>query len=116
MGEQRPLAQQPLVTRTKLDFGDRKRVTQMKRAVHVGVWKVPEPLGIFLFDLGGRQSSQLIWGGGVDVEGLLVLPFLLVLFLEVYQEVALARLWRKCLDDGLREMEMKVRTWANSIV
>jgi len=116
MGEQCPFAQQPLVTRAKFDFGDRKCVTQVKRAVHVGVWEVPKPLGVFLLDLCGRQSSQQIWGGGVDVEDLIVFPFLLVSFFKVYQEVALARLQRDKLDDDLREMEMRVRTWANSIV
>ena len=44
------------------------------------------------------------------------LPFLLVSFLEVYQEVALACLRRGCLNGGLREIEMKMRTWANPIV
>jgi hypothetical protein len=84
MGEQRSLAQQPLIARTKLDLGDRKRVSQVKRTVHVGVREAPEPLGIFLLDLCGRQSGELFWGGGVDVEDLLVFPFLLVSFLEVY--------------------------------
>ena len=92
VGEQRPLAQQSLVTRTKLDLGDRKRMSQMKRAIHVGEWEVPEPLGVFLLDLCGGQSSQLIWGGGVDVEDLFVSPLLLVSLLKVYQVVALARL------------------------
>ena len=78
--------------------------------------EVPKPLWVFLLDLCGRQSNQLIWDSGVDVEDLLVFPFLLVSFLEVYQEVALARLWREWLDGELREMEMKVRAWANSIV
>ena len=94
VGEQRPLAQQPLITRTKLDLGDRERVSQVKRAVHVREWEISEPLGVFLLDLCGRQSSQLIWGGGVDVEDILVFPFLLVSFLEVYQVVAFARLRR----------------------
>ena len=116
VGEQHPLAQQSLITRPKLNLGDRERVSQMKRAIHVGVWEVPEPLGIFLLDLCGRQSSQMIWGGGVDVEGLFVFPFLLVSFLEVYQVVALARLQREHLDGHPREMKMRVRTWANSIV
>jgi len=92
VGEQHPLAQQSLVTRTELDLGDRKRMSQMKRAIHVGEWEVPEPLGVFLLDLCGGQSGQLIWGGGVDVEDLFVSPLLLVSFLEVYQVVALARL------------------------
>ena len=74
----------------------------MKDAIHVGVWEVPEPPGVFLLYLCGRQSSQLIWGGGVDVEDLFVFPFLLVSFLEIYQVVALARLRGECLDDGLR--------------
>ena len=116
VGEQRPLAQQPLVTRTKLDLGDRKRVSQMKRAIHVGVWEVPEPLGVFLLDLCRGQSSQLIWGGGVDMEDFFVFPFLLVSLFEVYQVVALARLRKEYSGDRLREMEMRVRTWANSIV
>jgi len=90
MGEQRPLAQQPLVTRTELDLGDRKRVSQVEGAVHVGVWEVSKPLGVFLLDLCGRQASQLIWGGCVDVEDILVFPFLLVSFLEAYQVVAFA--------------------------
>ena len=64
----------------------------MKRTVHVGVWEVPEPLGVFLLDFCGGQSCQLIWGGGIDVEDLLVFPFLLVSLLEVYQVVAFARL------------------------
>jgi len=102
VGEQHPLAQQSLVTRTKLDLGDRKRVSQMKRAIHVGVWEVPEPLGVFPLDLCGGQSSQAMWGGGVNVEDLFVFPFLLVSFLEVYQVVALARLRREHLDDRLR--------------
>ena len=84
VGEQHPLAQQPLITGTKLDLGDSKRVAEVKRAVHVRVWEVPEPLGIFLLDLCGGQSGQLIWRGSVDVESLLVFPFLLVSFLEVY--------------------------------
>jgi len=67
-------------------------VSQVKRTVHVGVWEVPEPLGVFLLDLRGGQSCQLIWGGGIDVEDLLVFPFLLVSLLEVYQVVAFARL------------------------
>jgi hypothetical protein len=116
VGEQCLLAQQPLITRTKLDFGDRERVSQVKGAVHVGVWKVPEPLGVFLLDLCGRQSSQLIRGGGVDVEDVLVFPFLLVSFLEVYQVVAFARLRKVRLDDNGRGMEVMVRTWANSMV
>ena len=92
VGEQHPPAQQPLITRTKLDLGDRKRVSQVKRTIHVGEWEVAEPLGVFLLDLCGGQSSQLIRSGGVDVEDLFVFPFLLVPFLEVYQVVALARL------------------------
>jgi len=68
VGEQHPLARQSLVTRTELDLGDRKRVSQMKRAIHIGVWEVPEPLGAFLLDLYGGQSSQVIWGGGVGVK------------------------------------------------
>jgi len=92
MGEQRSLAQQPLIARTELDLGDRKRVTQVEGAVHVGIWEVSKPLGVFLLDLCGRQPSQLIWGGGVDVEDILVFPFLLVSLLEVYQVVAFARL------------------------
>jgi hypothetical protein len=116
VGEQRPLAQQSLIARAKLDFGNRKRVSQMKRAIHVRVWEVPEPLGVFLLGLCGGKSGQLIWGGGVDVEDLFVFPFLLVSLLEVYQVVALARLRKECLDDRLRDMEMRVCTWANSIV
>jgi len=92
MGEQRPLAQQPLITRTELDLGDGKRVSQVKGAVHVRVWEVSKPLGVFLLDLCGRQPGQLIRGGGVDVEDILVFPFLLVSFLEVYQVVTFARL------------------------
>ena len=92
MGEQRPLAQQSLITRTKLDLGDRERVSQVKRTVHVWEREVSEPLGVFLLDLCGRQPCQLIWGGGVDVEDVVVFPFLLVSFLEVYQVVAFARL------------------------
>jgi len=92
MGEQRPLAQQPLITRTELDLGDRKRVSQVEGAIHVGVWEVSKPLGVFLLDLCGREPGQLIWGGCVDVEDMLVIPFLLVSFFEVYQVVAFARL------------------------
>ena len=51
MGEQRPPTQQPLITRTKLDFGDRKRVPQVEGAVHVGIREVSKPLGVFLLDL-----------------------------------------------------------------
>ena len=79
----------------------------MKRAIHVGV---------FLLDLCRGQSSQVVWGGGIDVEDLFVFPFLLALFLEVYRVVALAHLGRERLDDRLGEMKMKVRTWADSIV
>ena len=92
VGEQRPLAQQPLITRTKLDLGDGKRVPEVKGTVHVWVWEGSEPLGIFLLDLRGRESSQLIWGGSIDVENILVFPFLLVSFLEVYQVVTFSRL------------------------
>lgn len=53
MREQCPLAQQPLIARTKFDLGDRKRVPQVKRTVHVGVWEAPEPFGVFLLDLCG---------------------------------------------------------------
>jgi hypothetical protein len=87
VGEQRPLAQQPLITCAELDLGDRKCVPQVKRTVHVWIWEVPEPFGMFFLDLCGRQSSKLVWGGCVDVEDLLVFPFLLVSLLEVYQVV-----------------------------
>ena len=92
VGEQHPLSQQSLITCTKLDLGDGERVSEMKRAIHVGVWEVSEPFGIFLLDLCGGQSSQLSWGGGIDVESLLVFPFLLVSLLEVYQVVTFSRL------------------------
>ena len=116
MGEQRPLAQQPLKTCTKLDLRGGKGVSQVKRAVHVRDWKVPEPLGILLFDLCGRQSSQLIWGGSIDVEDILVFPPLLVSFLKVYQVVTFSRLQRKPLDCGKRDDVDGIRTWANSKV
>ena len=116
VGEQRPLAQQPLITGTKLDLGDRKCVPQVKRTVHVWVWEVPEPFGIFFLDLCGRQSSQQVRGGCVDVEDLLVFPFLLVSLLEVYQVVAFPCLRSERLDGDEREMETEMRTWANSMV
>lgn len=118
VGEQCPLTQQPLVTRTKLNLGDSKRVPEVERTVHVRVWEVPEPLWIFLLDLSGRQSSQLIWGGSVDVESLLVFPFLLVSLLEVYQIVTFSRLrggGGEPLERNKRDVD-RVRTWANSMV
>ena len=53
MREQRPLAQQPLIARTKFDLGDRNRVPQVKRTVHIGEWEASEPFGMFLLDLCG---------------------------------------------------------------
>ena len=67
-------------------------MSQVERAVHVGIWEVSEPLGVFLLDLCGRESGQLIWGGSVDVEDLLVFPFLFVSFLEANKVVTFARL------------------------
>lgn len=60
MGEQGAFAQQPLISSSELDFGDRKSVTQVQGPVHVGEWEASEPFGVLFFDLSGCEAFQLL--------------------------------------------------------
>ena len=93
MGKQNPFAQHPLVTRCELDFRDGKGVAQMQTAVHIGIGKVSEPFGVFLFDLFRRKASDVGCWWSIDLEELFRLPTRLRLFLQVLQVISL-----RCLE------------------
>ena len=64
----------------------------MKRSVHVGVWKVAEPLWVLLLDLVGRETLQLLPGGCIRLKEALFVPSCLVLLFEGYQVVSFSGL------------------------
>lgn len=79
--EQHPLPQHPLVSRCKLNLGNRESMSEVQGAVHVGVWKVAEPFGELLLDLDPGEALRLLEGRGIDLKDAFVLPPLLVFLL-----------------------------------
>src|SRR5687767_419733 len=92
MGEQNPLAQHPLVTSSKFNLGNRKGMSEMQASVHVWVWKVSEPLGVFLLDLFLGEASEFLGRGCIDLKDTLLLPSILVLGFERLEIVSFRRL------------------------
>lgn len=70
-------------------------MSEVQRAIHVRVWKVAEPFGVFFFDLGRGKAFGLFESGSIDLEDTLVLPLLLVLSFEGDQGIALSSLKKR---------------------
>jgi hypothetical protein len=92
VGEQHTFAQHPLVPSCELDLGNSKSMSEMEASVHVGVWKVSEPLGVLFLELSLGKATELLRTGGVDLEDLLFLPSILVFLLERLEVISLGRL------------------------
>ena len=82
MREQDALPEQPLVTRRKLNLGDGECMAEMQRAIHVRIGEVAEPFWMFLIQFVRSKVCDVGLGWRVDLEKTLLLPSLLVLYLE----------------------------------
>jgi hypothetical protein len=100
--KQNPLAEHALVSRAKLDLGDRERVTEVKRAIHVGVREVSEPFRKPLTELSRCKVDHLVCVRRVGLEKALGRPARLRLLLKRDEDVAFARL-------DIRSVPMSVR-------
>lgn len=99
--EEDSLAPHPLEPGSEFDFADRKGVTEMECAVHIGIGKGAEPFRVTSFDLfhgliGGEEvgvGSHVIWERrGVNFKSLGCLPCRLSLVLDIDEKVSLVGL------------------------
>lgn len=92
MREENTLAEHALVASREFDFGDCESMSQMQRAVHVREREGSKPFGELFSDFSRRETSNLLARWRLDLKHALFRPLRLVLFLQVDQKVALARL------------------------
>lgn len=99
--EQRPLAQHPLKSTSKLNLANRERMPQMQGSVHVRVRESSQPFRLLCSDFGRGKSTVLSFdvvevggcrGGGISVEEVLGLPRGLSFAFELDEEVTLGGL------------------------
>ena len=84
------LAAHALVSRRKLDLGQRERMAQVQAAIHVRIRNRRKELGVLGPDLLGRHITELrLIHWSVDVEHMLCGPLVLVPLLESTQRVTL---------------------------
>ena len=91
LGEEGALALHAGEAGVVLDLGEAEGVAGVEAAVHVGVGDGAEELGVLFAQLIGGDGVEgvLLGGGGIDLEDALVLPFLLVLLLDLDEGVSL---------------------------
>jgi len=92
MRKQDAFAQQTLIPCCELDFGYSEGMSEVKRSVHVRVWKVSEPLGKLLSDLCISEACGFFLRWGIGFEDVLLFPLILVLLFQGLQIVPLASL------------------------
>lgn len=92
MGEQNPLSQQPLISSSEFNLGDRESMSQMQRTIHVGKWEISEPLGELFSDLSGREARELFLGWCVHFEDSFICPSFLVFLFQGLKMISFARL------------------------
>jgi hypothetical protein len=68
MREKDAFSKHALVTGSKFDLGDGKSVAKMERTIHVRIWKIAKPFGIFLGDLCGGKASEVRNGWSINLE------------------------------------------------
>ena len=96
--EQHPLSQHAVVPSTEFNLWDRESMSQMQGTIHIWVWEVSKPLGVFFTNLSGRQAGQLLGRRCIDLEDLLVFPSRLTCFLYGLQKVSFPRLHKSWLE------------------
>jgi len=92
MGKQDAFSQQTLIPCCELDFGDSECMSEVKRSVHIRVWKVPKPLGKLFADLCTSETCGFFLRWGVGFEDVLPFPVILVPLFQGLQIVPLAGL------------------------
>lgn len=92
VGEQNAFAEHSLVTRIEFDLGNGECMSQMQATIHIWVWEVAKPFGKLLLDFFLGQAFDFIDRGSIYLKDVLCLPPALILLLERYQVVSLARL------------------------
>lgn len=90
-GEQGSLTLEAVVSRCKLNLGDGEAMSQVETSVHIRVGGGRQEFGVVLVD--SLDIGVFFNGGRVDLEGFVVLPDLLGLFLNVHQGIALGGLY-----------------------
>lgn len=91
-GEERSFSLHALVASHKLNFGEGKGVSEVERSVHVRVGHTSKELGVLFSQF--FHGVIGFFGGTVDLPYFVVLPDLLVPFLDCHGGISLSSLFK----------------------